>query len=100
VLIRTSPRGLSYNVIFAYPHELPLVQALIGAFFAIGLITGPIIGGAFAQNEHATWRWVSLPNSNLEIEIREVLTGFLTGFLRCDTDDGAGHLLLVLLPVV
>ncbi|KAK6082806.1 major facilitator superfamily transporter [Seiridium cupressi] len=48
---------LSYNVIFARPHELALVQALVGAFFAIGLISGPIIGGAFAENEHATWRW-------------------------------------------
>ncbi|KAI4598079.1 hypothetical protein KJ359_003888 [Pestalotiopsis sp. 9143b] len=25
--------------------------------FAIGLVTGPIIGGAFAENQHATWRW-------------------------------------------
>ncbi|KAK8109851.1 hypothetical protein PG999_007988 [Apiospora kogelbergensis] len=48
---------LTYNVIFAHPHEIPLTQALIGASFAIGLLTGPIIGGAFADNEHATWRW-------------------------------------------
>ncbi|KAK7946737.1 Major facilitator superfamily transporter [Apiospora aurea] len=48
---------LTYNVIFAYPHEIALTQAVIGACFAIGLLTGPIIGGAFAENEHATWRW-------------------------------------------
>ncbi|KAK8877376.1 major facilitator superfamily domain-containing protein [Apiospora arundinis] len=48
---------LTYNVIFAHPHEIALTQALIGASFAIGLLTGPIIGGAFAENEHATWRW-------------------------------------------
>ncbi|KAK8102674.1 hypothetical protein PG984_015820 [Apiospora sp. TS-2023a] len=48
---------LTYNVVFAYPHEIALTQALIGASFAIGLLTGPIIGGAFAENEHATWRW-------------------------------------------
>ncbi|KAK8024235.1 hypothetical protein PG993_012301 [Apiospora rasikravindrae] len=50
-------RLLTYNVIFAHPHEIALTQALIGASFAIGLLTGPIIGGAFAENEHATWRW-------------------------------------------
>ncbi|KAI1845161.1 hypothetical protein JX266_008708 [Neoarthrinium moseri] len=49
--------SLSYNVIFAYPSELALVQALVGVFFALGLISGPIIGGAFAENETATWRW-------------------------------------------
>ncbi|KAI1502586.1 major facilitator superfamily transporter [Biscogniauxia marginata] len=48
---------LSFNTLLAHPHELALVQAAVGGFFAIGLITGPIIGGAFADNEHATWRW-------------------------------------------
>ncbi|OTB04019.1 hypothetical protein M426DRAFT_73611 [Hypoxylon sp. CI-4A] len=48
---------LSFNIIFTYPHELGLVQGIIGACFAIGLVLGPIIGGAFATNEHATWRW-------------------------------------------
>lgn len=54
-----SNRLLTYNVIFAYPHEIALTQALIGASFAIGLLTGPVIGGAFAENEDATWRWVN-----------------------------------------
>jgi hypothetical protein len=27
--------------------------------WAVGLILGPFCGGAFAQNVHATWRWVS-----------------------------------------
>ncbi|KAL7623195.1 hypothetical protein AAE478_006876 [Parahypoxylon ruwenzoriense] len=48
---------LSFNIIFCYAHELGLVQAVLGACFAIGLVLGPIIGGAFADNEHATWRW-------------------------------------------
>ncbi|KAF3000501.1 hypothetical protein E8E14_005441 [Neopestalotiopsis sp. 37M] len=48
---------LCYNVIFARPSELALVQALVAVAFAIGLIAGPIIGGAFAENAHATWRW-------------------------------------------
>lgn len=49
---------LCYNVIFARPAELAMVQALVAMSFAIGLVTGPIIGGAFAENQHATWRWV------------------------------------------
>lgn len=28
--------------------------------YAVGLFLGPVIGGSFAQNEHATWRWVGL----------------------------------------
>ncbi|OTB09960.1 hypothetical protein K445DRAFT_71236 [Daldinia sp. EC12] len=48
---------LSFNIIFTYPHELGLVQGSIGACFAIGLVLGPIIGGAFANNDHTTWRW-------------------------------------------
>ncbi|KAI1806087.1 MFS general substrate transporter [Daldinia bambusicola] len=48
---------LSFNIIFTYPHELGLVQGSIGACFAIGLVLGPLIGGAFANNNHATWRW-------------------------------------------
>lgn len=49
--------GLTYNVTFARPHELPLAQAILGVSFAIGLICGPIVSGAFAENQHATWRW-------------------------------------------
>ncbi|KAH7014370.1 major facilitator superfamily domain-containing protein [Microdochium trichocladiopsis] len=48
---------LTYNVIFALPAELGIVQAMVGACFAIGLLTGPLIGGAFTENPHATWRW-------------------------------------------
>lgn len=50
---------LSFNIIFAHTHELGLVQGIIGACFVIGLLLGPVIGGAFAANEHTTWRWVS-----------------------------------------
>ncbi|KAI1425697.1 major facilitator superfamily domain-containing protein [Xylaria sp. FL1777] len=55
---------LSFTVIFSYPSEIALVHASIGATFSFGVLTGPVIGAAFAQNEHATWRWsfyVSLP---------------------------------------
>ncbi|KAI1113943.1 major facilitator superfamily domain-containing protein [Nemania sp. NC0429] len=48
---------LSFSVIFSYPGEISLVQASFGASFSFGLLTGPVIGAGFAQNEHATWRW-------------------------------------------
>ncbi|OTA70417.1 MFS general substrate transporter [Hypoxylon sp. EC38] len=48
---------LSFNIIFTYPYELGLVQGSSGACFAIGLVLGPVVGGAFAVNNHATWRW-------------------------------------------
>ncbi|QBZ58384.1 hypothetical protein PoMZ_03336 [Pyricularia oryzae] len=31
--------------------------ALIGIGFAIGLLFGPVVGGAFAKNHSTTWRW-------------------------------------------
>ncbi|KAI0551962.1 major facilitator superfamily domain-containing protein [Xylaria curta] len=48
---------LSFSIIFAYPGEIALVHASLGASFAFGILTGPVIGAAFAQNQHATWRW-------------------------------------------
>ncbi|KAI1751755.1 major facilitator superfamily domain-containing protein [Xylaria castorea] len=48
---------LSFSIIFSYPGEIALVHASFGASFAFGILTGPVIGAAFAQNEHATWRW-------------------------------------------
>ncbi|KAI1167710.1 major facilitator superfamily domain-containing protein [Nemania serpens] len=55
---------LSFSVIFSYPGEISLVQASFGASFSFGMLTGPVIGAGFAQNEHATWRWsfyITLP---------------------------------------
>ncbi|KAI0540664.1 major facilitator superfamily domain-containing protein [Xylaria digitata] len=48
---------LSFTVIFSYPSEIALVHASLGASFSFGVLTGPVIGAGFAQNEHATWRW-------------------------------------------
>jgi MFS family permease len=35
-------------------------MAIYGIFWALGLLLGPIVGGAIADNQHATWRWVSI----------------------------------------
>ncbi|KAH7009142.1 major facilitator superfamily domain-containing protein [Microdochium trichocladiopsis] len=48
---------LTYNVVFALPLELAFAQAMVGACFAIGLLTGRLIGGALTETPHATWRW-------------------------------------------
>ncbi|KAI1133446.1 major facilitator superfamily domain-containing protein [Nemania abortiva] len=48
---------LSFSVIFSYPGEISLVHASFGAAFAFGILTGPVIGAGFAENERATWRW-------------------------------------------
>ncbi|KAI6290679.1 hypothetical protein MCOR33_011137 [Pyricularia grisea] len=49
-----------YNFKFSSAYEAPKGQTVIGTGFAIGLVLGPIVGGAFAENPHAIWRWVNL----------------------------------------
>lgn len=51
-----------YNYTFSTPIEAPHGQALIGVGFAIGLLLGPVIGGAFAENHSTTWRWAMYIN--------------------------------------
>ncbi|KAI6514109.1 hypothetical protein MCOR05_011986 [Pyricularia oryzae] len=51
-----------YNFKFSSAYEAPRGQAVIGTGFAIGLVLGPIVGGAFAENPHAAWRWAMLIN--------------------------------------
>ncbi|KAJ5614271.1 Major facilitator superfamily transporter [Penicillium herquei] len=48
---------LSYCTILARPAEHSKVIGVLGMGYAVGLFLGPIIGGAFAQNKSATWRW-------------------------------------------
>lgn len=31
---------------------------MIGMMLSVGLIAGPLIGTGFADDPHATWRWV------------------------------------------
>ncbi|KAI5461034.1 major facilitator superfamily-domain-containing protein [Mariannaea sp. PMI_226] len=49
-------RGINYISIFATPAKRSLYTALIGTFWGLGAILGPIIGAGFAESK-ATWRW-------------------------------------------
>lgn len=50
-------RVLNYVAVFTTLHERPLYTSLIALVWGAGTILGPVIGGAFAVNEHATWRF-------------------------------------------
>ncbi|KAH8892755.1 major facilitator superfamily transporter [Thozetella sp. PMI_491] len=54
--------SLLFAAHFATPVELPRIQAVIGVSWAIGLLCGPLLASAFAENEHATWRWAFFIN--------------------------------------
>ncbi|KAH0537074.1 hypothetical protein FGG08_006115 [Glutinoglossum americanum] len=38
-------------------HERPMYIGMTGLTWGTGTVLGPIIGGAFADNVHTTWRW-------------------------------------------
>ncbi|KAH8887315.1 MFS general substrate transporter [Thozetella sp. PMI_491] len=48
--------SLYYYALLTTPEERGLYMALIGFWWGVGAILGPVIGGAFAVSA-ATWRW-------------------------------------------
>ncbi|KAJ5089071.1 major facilitator superfamily transporter [Penicillium argentinense] len=38
-------------------RERPKYMSYTGITWGLGTVLGPVVGGAFAQNRHATWRW-------------------------------------------
>jgi hypothetical protein len=38
-------------------HERPMYIGMTGLTWGAGTVLGPVIGGAFADNRHTTWRW-------------------------------------------
>ncbi|EFQ35137.1 major facilitator superfamily transporter [Colletotrichum graminicola] len=53
---------LLVNVLLSTPAEVPRFQGMMAVSWAIGLTLGPVIGGAFAENQNATWRWAMYLN--------------------------------------
>ncbi|KAI8954506.1 MFS general substrate transporter [Xylaria longipes] len=55
--------SLQYLTLMTGDKERGFYLSLVGAFWGLGAVLGPIIGGAFAQSS-ATWRWafyINLP---------------------------------------
>ncbi|CCF32249.1 major facilitator superfamily transporter [Colletotrichum higginsianum] len=50
------------NVLLSSPAELPRLQGVMAVSWAVGLTVGPVIGGAFAESQSATWRWAMYLN--------------------------------------
>jgi MFS family permease len=56
--------ALNLFTVFTTMQERPLYMGLIGMFWGLGTILGPVVGGLFSDNS-PTWRWVSNPLLNL-----------------------------------
>ncbi|KAI1333550.1 major facilitator superfamily domain-containing protein [Xylariaceae sp. FL0016] len=55
--------SLQYVTLITGERERGFYMSLIGAFWGLGAVLGPVIGGAFAESS-ATWRWafyINLP---------------------------------------
>ncbi|KAK1988392.1 major facilitator superfamily transporter [Colletotrichum cereale] len=50
------------NVLLSTLAEVPRLQGSMAVSWAVGLTLGPVIGGAFAENQNATWRWAMYLN--------------------------------------
>lgn len=58
LVLLTLPRNLSLVALLYEPDEATRLAGMVGVSWAVGLLLGPFIGGAFADNHHTTWRWV------------------------------------------
>lgn len=48
--------SLQYYVVMTEEKERGFYMSLIGVFWGLGAVLGPLIGGAFSDSA-ATWRW-------------------------------------------
>ena len=68
--------ALNYFSYLTLPKERGLYISLIGFFWGVGAVLGPIIGGAFAESG-ATWRWAFYINLVIGAAVAPVFVFFL-----------------------
>ena len=49
--------ALTLISVLTNPKTTPTYMGYLAFAFGLGSVIGPLIGGGFASNEHATWRW-------------------------------------------
>jgi MFS family permease len=68
--------GLNYFSYLTTPKERGLYISLIGFFWGVGAVLGPIIGGSFAESS-ATWRWAFYINLVIGAAVAPIYIFFL-----------------------
>ncbi|KAJ5786450.1 major facilitator superfamily transporter [Penicillium pulvis] len=66
-------------------RQRPTYMALTGITWGSGTVLGPVVGGAFAQSIHATWRWAFYINLCIGAVFAPVYIFFLP---RADPQEG------------
>ncbi|KAJ5524144.1 hypothetical protein N7494_010794 [Penicillium frequentans] len=66
-------------------RQRPTYMALTGITWGSGTVLGPVVGGAFTQNVHATWRWAFYINLCIGAVFAPVYIFFLP---RADPQEG------------
>ncbi|KAK0724643.1 major facilitator superfamily domain-containing protein [Lasiosphaeris hirsuta] len=68
--------GLNYFSYLTVPTERGLYITLIGFFWGVGAVVGPLVGGAFSESS-ATWRWAFYINLVIGAVVAPIYIFFL-----------------------